>query len=142
MTAQAIHGQIVLEEFDVVFGLSSLDVVIVEGFRMEIRSVGDHKTTIRTQVVDFHFGHHPARSIPTVGLIEKLGKTTLFDLFFLEVLTGFFEEFFHCRFQTRVTFKSNHVAQGLLLFLAVFIQLGRGKSTVGSNLDLEFPGSF
>ena len=102
MAAEAVRGQIVLERFDVVLGLASVGVLVVELGRRKISAVGDHETPVDAQGVDLHLGHDPAGAIPALGPVEKPGEVSLLLLMECKGLLTLVQPVLDGRFQTGI----------------------------------------
>ena len=104
MAAEAVHGQIVLERFDVVPGLAPV-ILVVEPGRSEVATVGEDETPVDAQGVDFHLGHGPAGAIPVLGPVEKPGEVSLLFLLQLEGLLTLMQPVLDGRLQTGIAAK-------------------------------------
>ena len=100
MAAEAVHGQIVLERFDVVLGLAPVGVLVVEPGRSEVATVGEDETPVDAQGVDLHLGYDPAGAIPALGPVEKPGEVSLLFRLQLEGLLTLVQPVLDGRLQT------------------------------------------
>ena len=83
MTARPINEKIQLLFLDPVFHLSSGAIDFFIKILSIILKIGDDKTIIRSEGVEFRFGNHPARIFPSSCRIFELSKQFYFFICFI-----------------------------------------------------------